>query len=91
MKKHTILHAWEKAGLFPFNPKVVLEHLEHLKEFEPPPEDRFRTPSPEVTIDWKSANTLVNSASIIKEYSDYVDNRLLGAINLSQPLAPTVA
>ena len=30
-KKHTIQHAWEKAGLWPFKPLLVLEKIEKLE------------------------------------------------------------
>ena len=33
MKKKTILYAWEKAGLWPFAPRVVIQKL---NQFEPP-------------------------------------------------------
>jgi hypothetical protein len=31
MKKSTIRHAWAKAGLLPFNPKIVLERMEKME------------------------------------------------------------
>jgi DDE superfamily endonuclease len=93
MKKRTIIHSWEKAGLWPFNPKLVLSKLKEMAPFEEPTApNRFATPEPvESTQDWATASTPELTLQSIKEYSVYIDKRLAGAIDQTIPLSPTVA
>jgi hypothetical protein len=42
LRKHAIIHAWEKSGLVPFNPHIVLKNI---KQFEPY-RQRPETPEP---------------------------------------------
>jgi hypothetical protein len=35
-KEKTILHAWHKAGLFPYDPKVPIQRMKQYKDPEPP-------------------------------------------------------
>ncbi|KAJ5052494.1 hypothetical protein J3E72DRAFT_389724 [Bipolaris maydis] len=39
-KQRTILHAWEKAGIFPYNPEIVLKKLQLPRPSTPPPRSR---------------------------------------------------
>jgi hypothetical protein len=92
-KKHTIKHAWEKAGLWPFQPRIVLDKMQQIEAprrlLNP---DRFKTPEPEDSlIDWRSADTPDTTLLAIKPYSDYIDHRLKSAIEGTIPLSPTIS
>ena len=94
-KKHTIKHAWEKAGLWPFKPHIVLNKMQRM---EAPRRllnsDPFRTPEPEdswTVTDWVSVKTPDTTLDAIKPYSDYIDHRLKSAVEGAIPLSPTVS
>lgn len=94
MKKHTIKHAWEKAGLWPFNPKLVLDKMEAIEAPWRHDNNRFQTPEPEETlepINWSLVDTPDRSLAAIEPYTKYIDHRLSSAINDTIPLTPTVS
>jgi hypothetical protein len=97
-KKSTIQHAWAKAGLWPFNPSIVLNKMEKMeaprsRALNP---DRFTTPEPEFPlsnqeIDWKNCETPDKSLVAIQPYSNYIDYRISSAIEGTITLTPSVA
>jgi hypothetical protein len=75
MKRSTIKHAFAKAGLIPFSPKIVLERIEKIKG---PRKRRHiprwpQTPKPEDDngdpIDWTYAPTPHTSLAAIAVYN----------------------
>jgi hypothetical protein len=93
-KKSTILHAWEKAGLWPYQPRIVLEKMQRI---EAPQRligpEQWTTPEPEIPspdINWVEAPTPDTSMVAIRLYNDYIDHRLSSAINGTIPISPTV-
>ena len=93
-KKSTILHTWEKAGLWPYQPRIVLEKMQRIEApqrlLNP---ERWTTPEPEIPsldINWVEAPTPDTSMVAIRPYSDYIDHCLSSAINGTIPISPTV-
>ena len=75
MKKGTIKHAFAKAGLIPFNPKIVLERMEKIEG----PKKRYipgRPYTPELEdsdddpIDWTYAPTPYTFLAAIVVYDE---------------------
>ena len=61
---------------------------------KPQSPNRFQTPPAEDEDefkDWSTAETPIHTIAAIKEYSDYIDTRISGAINGSIPATPTLA
>ena len=85
-KAHTIKHAFAKAGLWLFNPSIVLNKMANM---EPPPDslnsNQWTTPERENSpsnkeIDWKNCVTPETSLSAIQPYSDYINHQLSSTI-----------
>jgi hypothetical protein len=98
MKQSTIKHAFAKAGLIPFNPRIVLERMEKI---EGPKKRRYipgrpYTPEPEDSgdddpMDWTCAPTPYTSLAAIAVYDEWINNRLTGACNNTIPLTPSIS
>jgi hypothetical protein len=102
MKKGTIKYAFAKAGLIPFNPKIVLERMDKI---EGPKKRRHisgrpHTPEPHTSepddsdsdpMDWTCAPTPYTSLAAIAVYDEWIDKRLAGACDNTIPLTPSVS
>jgi hypothetical protein len=96
MKKGTIKHAFAKAGLILFNPKIVLERIEKIEG----PKRRYipgRPYTPELDdsdgdpMDWTCASTPHASLAAIAVYDEWINKRLAGACDNTIPLTPSVS
>ena len=93
-KKSTILHAWEKAGLWPYQPRIVLEKMQRIEALQRllNPE-WWTTPEPKIPssdINWVEAFIPDTSIVTIRSYSNYIDYCLSFAINDTIPISPTI-
>jgi hypothetical protein len=70
-KSRVIQSAWAKAGLFPYNPSIVLAKM---KEFNPPQEPtRLITPENQAEFNFANCCTPTLQMSEITKYSQYID------------------
>jgi hypothetical protein len=97
MKRSTIKHAFAKAGLIPFSPKIVLERMEkiegprkrrHIPGRPQTPESEDNNGDP---MDWTCAPTPYTSLAAIAVYDEWINRRLDGACNNTIPLTPSVS
>jgi hypothetical protein len=77
-KPHTIISAWAKSGIIPFNPSIVLNQLESPVRLDRQPSFDFGTPPPTTPIPMvtpQSAQALTNLANILydPELADHPD------------------
>ncbi len=97
--KHTIVHAWEKAGLFPFDPNRVIKRMQEMEG--PRVHQKAHTPysctTPELESEpkspsnkWENAQTPALKLSAIEPYTHYINSRLADAISGTLDLTPTV-
>ena len=70
-KQRVILRAWEKSGLFPFYPNIVLLYMEEMS----PPQRRV-TPEIEEVQDWAMCITPQSKMGEIDNYSSFINSRI---------------
>jgi hypothetical protein len=79
-KPSTIRSAFQKAGLIPFDPKVVLSKM---RVFEPPIPEPLKTP-PQAAVPFQSTPT----SHTFKTHSTYINTRIEDHIQHNVPLTP---
>jgi hypothetical protein len=85
-KSRFLRSAWAKAGLFPFNPSIVLDQLAVFNPPIPEPERPVTPVNQLAEFDFSTCCTPALNLTVIGQYSKYIDNRL----QLSIRTAPAV-
>lgn len=90
-KSRFLRSAWAKAGLFPFNPSIVLDQLAVFNPPIPEPERPVTPVNQLAEFDFSTCCTPALNLTVIGQYSKYIDNRLQLSIRTRCPPTPTFA
>jgi hypothetical protein len=90
-KSRVLRSAWAKAGLFPFNPSIVLDQLAVFNPPIPEPERPVTPVNQLAEFDFSTCCTPALNLTVTGQYSKYIDNRLQLSIRTRCPPTPTFA
>jgi hypothetical protein len=90
-KSRVLRSAWAKAGLFPFNPSIVLDQLAVFNPPIPEPERPVTPVNQLAEFDFATCSTPALNLTAIGQYSKYIDKRLQLSILTRCPPTPTFA